>query len=111
MKIIDKVRIFKNDIGYSTTLGRKDKNGEWKNMYITVTINEDLPPVENNTDIIVTDGFLTWYPDKNGMPKIKAVITGYQVGDVNVYQNDPDDDRTTFLGGTYARRIWKMEIN
>lgn len=36
MQVTGKTMIFKNDKGYSTTIGNKNQDGEWERMYITV---------------------------------------------------------------------------
>lgn len=92
MNVTGKVRIFKNDRGYVTSISNKKEDGSWENMYIPVTIDKKLKQVENNTNINITSGFLTFWKDKNGLAHPKVVIMGYQEGSVNVVANDPDLD-------------------
>lgn len=78
IKIFGEVTIFKNDYGYSTTISNKDINGNWENMYISAQLPKG-DELENRTNIQIIKGFLSFYKDKNGMAKLKAVIQEYQI--------------------------------
>lgn len=95
MNITGQTMIWKNDIGYSTTISNKNKEGKWENMYIAVQLPKDVE-LENQTKINITKGFLSFFKSKEGMPKIKAVIMEFETEE----KEDsfiPDDDRITFL--------------
>ncbi len=57
---IGQVKVWKNNYGYSTTIGRKEEDGTYTNVYLNLyfpkdTKTEDLP--KNGEDIIITDSF------------------------------------------------------
>ena len=78
MKVIGKTRVFKNDYNgntyYTTSISNKKEDGTYENMSISVQFRKGQE-VEGNIEI--NDSFLTFYKDKNGMPKIKLVIMEY----------------------------------
>lgn len=95
MNVIGKTKIFKNDRGYSTSIGSKREDGTYDNMYLSVTFKKGLDGVENGTEINITNGFLTFWKDKNGLAHPKIVIMGYQqesVGNVNIIEGYDGDD-------------------
>jgi len=77
MNISGKMKIFKNEINgrnyYSTSLANKLQDGSYEYMKIDVQFPKDIT-VENKSDIEVTKGFMSFYKDKNGIAKPKAVI-------------------------------------
>lgn len=73
MRVTGETMIFKNEKGYSTSISSKNKDGKWESMYLSVTIPKNID-VENKTKINVTDGFLTFWKDKNGMAHPKIVV-------------------------------------
>ena len=85
ISIYGETMIFKNDYGYTTTISNKDVNGNWDKMYLTVQLPKG-DVLENRTTIQIIKGFLSFYKDKNGQAKIKAVIQEYQV--INVEENN-----------------------
>lgn len=89
MNVTGKTKIFKNDRGYSTSIGTKKEDGTYDNMYLGVTFKKGLGEVENGTEINITDGFLTFWKDKNGLAHPKVVIMGYQ--EINVIADNTDD--------------------
>lgn len=98
INITGETLIFKNEYGYSTTVSNKDKEGNWDKMYITIQLPKGQE-LENRTKISITKGFLTFYKDKNGMAKPKAVIQEYSVlehgeafNEVFSAENLSDDD-------------------
>lgn len=76
MQVIGKTMIFKKEYEgknlYSTNISNKDINGEYTNMYVSVQLPKGVE-VENKTYIEITRGFLSYFKDKNGLPKIKIV--------------------------------------
>lgn len=77
MNILGKLRVFKKEYEgkelYSTTISRKDENGNYENLYLSLQIPKDVV-LENNSTINVTKGFLSFYKTKQGLSKIKAVV-------------------------------------
>ena len=78
ISIYGEIIVYKKEYGYSTTIKNKDINGNWNKMYITVQLPKG-EEVEDNTHIQIIKGFLSFYTDKNGQAKVKAVIQEYQV--------------------------------
>lgn len=81
MNVLGNVRIFKKELNgkklYSTTISSKNQNGEWDRMYLSVQLPRNVI-LENNTDINITKGFLSFYKTNEGLPKIKLVIQEFQ---------------------------------
>ena len=81
MNILGNARIYKNEINgkelYSTSISSKNQNGEWDKMYLPVQLPKNVV-LENNTDINITKGFLSFYKTNEGLPKIKLVIQEFQ---------------------------------
>lgn len=77
MNISGKTRIYKSEYGYSTAISKKDVNGEYERMYIQVQMPKESM-VENKTMIEITDGFLSFYNTKDGLPKTKIVVMAYK---------------------------------
>ena len=78
MKVTGKARIFKNQYNgntyYSTSISNKKEDGTYENMYLSTQFKKGM---ETEGNIEITDGFLTFFKDKNGMPKVKLVILDY----------------------------------
>lgn len=77
MNITGKTLIFRNDYGYTTTISKKNQNGEYERMYISVQLPKGIE-LENKTMIEITKGFLSFYKNKQGLPQIKVVIMEYK---------------------------------
>ena len=77
MDIRGKTRIFKNDKGfYSTSVSRKKEDGTYKNMYMSVNFKKGIE-VENNTEIDVKKGFISFYEkDERLIPVL--VVTEFE---------------------------------
>lgn len=97
MKVIGKCRVFKNDyngnIFYTTSISNKKEDGTYENMSISVQFRKGQE-VEGNIEI--NDSFLTFYKDKNGMPKIKLVIMEYTKAMTDDFVNVPVDEELPF---------------
>jgi hypothetical protein len=95
MNITGKTLIFKNDYGYTTTISKKNQNGEYERMYVAVQLPRNVE-LENKTMIEITKGFLSFYKNKNGLPVIKLVVMEYQLQDEQeerqAIQNESDYD-------------------
>lgn len=77
MKVIGEVTIFKNEQGnYSTSISNKKEDGTYENMYISVQFKKGVV-IPNKTKIDVDNGFLSFFKTKEGMPKVKLVITEF----------------------------------
>lgn len=80
MKVTEETMIFKNDIGYSTSISRKKEDGTYENMFIPVNFKKGVE-VENKTKINITNGFLSFYKTKEGLAKIKLVVMDFTTED------------------------------
>ncbi len=58
---------------YSTYISNKNIDGTYEKLYLTVQLPRETI-LEDKTEIDITNGFLTFYKDKNGLPKVKMVI-------------------------------------
>ena len=81
MQVTGSCRIFKKELNgkelYSTTISSKNQNGDWDKMYISVQLPKNVV-LENNTDINITKGFLSFYKNNNGFCMPKIVIQEFQ---------------------------------
>lgn len=97
MKVTGKTRIFKNEYNgntyYTTSISNKKEDGTYENMSISVQFRKGQE-VEGNIEI--NDSFLTFYKDKNGMPKIKLVIMEYTKEMTDDFVNVPVDEGLPF---------------
>ena len=92
--------IFTNEKGgYSTTISNKNQDGTYDNMYIAVNFKKDVM-VENKTKIDITNGFLSFYKTREGLPKLKIVVMDFEIKgntetkqeEVNNFEISQDDD-------------------
>ena len=78
LKITGKIRIFSKEFNgvpaYSTTISRKTEEGNYENLYVAVSFRKGQ---ETDGDIIVNDGFITWFKNNTGLQKIKLVVLDY----------------------------------
>lgn len=77
MNITGETLIFKNNFGYSTSISRKNQNGEYEKMYLSVQLPKGVE-LENKTKINITKGFLSFYKNKQGLPQVKIVVMEYK---------------------------------
>ena len=91
------ILVFKNIHSYSTTISNKDINGNWERMYITLQLPKDIQ-VGNRAKININNGFMSFYKDKNGLPKPKIVVTDLEILDFGdeIAENIPNDDDLPF---------------
>lgn len=80
MNITGETLIFKNNFGYSTSISRKNQNGEYEKMYLSVQLPKGVE-LENKTKINITKGFLSFYKNKQGLPQIKVVVMEYKTNE------------------------------
>jgi hypothetical protein len=76
MNITGETLIFRNEFGYSTSISRKNQDGEYEKMYLSVQLPKGVE-LENKTKINIKNGFLSYYNTKDGLPKIKIVVMEY----------------------------------
>lgn len=80
MNIIGETLIFRNEFGYSTSISRKNQNGEYEKMYLSVQLPKGVE-LENKAKINITKGFLSFYKNKQGLPQIKVVVMEYKTNE------------------------------
>lgn len=86
------VRVFKNEQGkYSIGISKKDGD-KYINRYFPVEFLKDVE-VENGTDIIIKNAFLTWfdwtYQDSKGTKWIIKITAFEKYGEQKQIQTDP----------------------
>lgn len=72
MNITGRTICYKNEYGYSTAISNKKQDGTYERMYVSLQLPKGVE-VENKTYIEITKGFLAFFKDKNGLPKLKIV--------------------------------------
>lgn len=77
MKITGQTIIFKNEFGYSTSISKKNEDGTYDKMYLSIQLPKGTE-LENKTKINITNGFLTFYKTKEGLPKPKIVVMQFE---------------------------------
>lgn len=77
MKVTGETIIFKNERGYSTSISNKKEDGSYENVSIAVNFKKGVE-VDNKAKIYISDGFLSFYKTKDGLPKIKLVVMGFE---------------------------------
>ena len=80
MNISGEIMIFKNEYGYSTSISRKNQDGEYEKMYLSVQLPKGVE-LENKTKINITKGFLSFYTNKQGLSQVKIVVMEYQTSE------------------------------
>ena len=92
MNISGKMKIFRNEFNgktfYSTSLANKLQDGNYEYMRIDVQFPKDTI-IDNKQDVEVIKGFMSFYKDKNGLAKPKAIIQEW-ISDSNNYNNSDD---------------------
>ena len=81
MDISGKTRIYTKDFNgkklYSTGISRKEQDGTYKNMYVSVQFRQGVE-IEDKTDINIINGFLSFYETKEGLSKVKKVVLDFE---------------------------------
>lgn len=86
MKEVEKGRL------YSTYISNKNIDGTYEKMYLTIQLPRETI-LEDKTEIDITKGFLTFYKDKNGLPKVKMVIQEFtESNDEEIYYDNGGSD-------------------
>ena len=72
--------IFRKDFddrqAYSTTISKKNKDGEYENAYIDVKFKKDVK-LENKTKININNAWLTFYINKDKKPVWQIFINDF----------------------------------
>lgn len=87
MNIIGKTMIYKNTYGYSIAISKKNQNGEYERMYVQIQLPKEAV-IENKTIIEITNGFLSFYNTKDGLPKLKIVVMEYTTDEEEKYKKE-----------------------
>lgn len=87
MNITGKTMIFKSEYGYSTAISKKNQNGEYERMYVQIQLPKEAV-IENKTMIEITNGFLSFYHTKEGLPKLKIVVMEYTTNEEEKYKKE-----------------------
>lgn len=77
MNITGETLIFRNEFGYSTSISKKNQNGEYEKMYLSVQLPKGVE-LENKTKINITKAFLSFYKNKQGLSQVKIVVMEYK---------------------------------
>lgn len=93
MKITGETMIFKNDIGYSTSISNKKEDGTYENMSISVNFRKGVI-LENKTKINITDGFLSFYKTKNDEKRLKLVVMDFETNEISFESNYNYDENS-----------------
>lgn len=75
---------------YSSSISRKNEDDEYENFYFNLAFKKDEEPdVEDgeNVIIMINDGFLSNFTNKDGSVKLKLVVTDWEE-----FKSDEDDE-------------------
>ena len=82
LQLVGTTRIFAKEIDgkklYSTSISSKKQDGTYDKMYVSVQLPRDTV-LQNNTDIIILDGFISFYKSKDGLAKLKIVVMKFEI--------------------------------
>lgn len=70
--------VFDNGVSYSTTISHKNVNDEYENAFINVRFRKDVN-VENKSKIIIKNGWLDFYQNKDGKDIIYIFINEFDL--------------------------------
>lgn len=80
-------------MSYSTSVGAKNENEEYDNVYYNVRFRKDEhPDIEGAFEINVKAGFLTVTTDKKGNCYPAVMVLDYEVVDEDSDEDDEDSD-------------------
>lgn len=96
LNINGKVIIYKNTYGYSTAISKKNEDGTYDKMYLSIQLPKGTE-LENKTKINITNGFLAFYKTKEGLPKPKIVVMQFE-SEYKEQAEDITDDIMSFDG-------------
>lgn len=95
-KLTGDFMIFKGEYGYSTAISKKNEDGTYDKMYLSIQLPKGTE-LENKTKINITNGFLTFYKTKEGLPKPKIVVMQFE-SEYKEQTEDITDDVMSFDG-------------
>ena len=81
MKLIENLTVYKNQYGYSTIIKNQDQK-----MYVNVGFKKGQEPEGEVNRIVIENGFLSFYIDKNGIAKPKIVVLDYVMQEGDAYE-------------------------
>lgn len=93
LQIVGTTRIFAKEINgktlYSTSVSSKKQDGTYDRMYIAVQLPKNTV-LQNNTDITILEGFMSFYKNKDGlaMPKIVVMKFDTEQQEEEILQSD-----------------------
>lgn len=87
MNISGTTMIFKSEYGYSTAISKKNQDGEYERMYLSVQLPKGVE-LNNKTMIYIKNGFLSFYNTKDGLPKLKIVVMEYTIDADEQYKQE-----------------------
>ena len=93
MNITGKILVFRNEYGYSTTISKKNQDGSYEKMYVILQLPKEVE-LQNMTYIEISQGFLTFYKDKNGLQKPKIVVMSFDGGEAEKESWTPPAENT-----------------
>ena len=80
-------------MSYSTSVGARNEDGEYDNVYYNVRFRKDEhPDLEGAFEINVKEGFLTVTTDKKGNTYPAVMVLDYVVVDDSDEDDDDEDD-------------------
>ena len=81
LQIVGTTRIFAKEVNgktlYSTSISSKKQDGTYDRMYIAVQLPKNTV-LQNNTDITILEGFMSFYKSQEGLAKIKIVVMKFE---------------------------------
>lgn len=86
-----KLTIYSNQYGYSALCKNKTQSGEELKYYLNVQFKRGLEPVNEVTNMTISDGFFSCYKDSNGNIKPKLVVMGWYE-EKSPYNNQPKQE-------------------
>lgn len=99
LQIAGTTRIFTKEVNgktlYSTSISSKKQDGTYDRMYISVQLPRDRA-VQNNTDIMILEGFMSFYKNKDGLALPKLVVMKYQVDNKEKTEEIQPEDTLPF---------------
>ena len=81
---------FGDKVVYSTRISKKDKEGNYQNAFIPVNFKKDIS-VEDRSKIIIMNGSLDFYIDKENKPVFTIFISEFSTEEGDVFQSFGDN--------------------
>jgi hypothetical protein len=76
-KLTGDFMIFKGEYGYSTAISKKNEDGTYDKMYLSIQLPKGTE-LENKTKINITNGFLSFWKNNQGLPQLKLVVLEFE---------------------------------